>query len=1082
MKHFLLACFAAFCLSANAQKDYSRTYDSDSIINTGVGLHDQEKYDDAVNQYERVVANDPQFLRAQYEKAISLSASEKTDALRAHFEKLYGEKRMAEYPGLYTLYGSFLSDQKEYDRSAKIFREGEQYQPNSSNFLFNMAVLYIRKEEYQTAVDLLKRVIMLNPSHASAHYMLGLMAYENGKIVEGTLCMVSYLALAPDGRYAKDAILKLNSKYSQNFVGPSKVTFSEKGDDFKEMETVLRSQLPLKSAYKVKSDIDDVCIRQAQAVMEYAAGHKMGEGFFETIYIPWVADMYKRGQFENFSYFMLISLEENLGKKLTSHKKEITAYIEQYVAQHFWNEFGKRRQEHFGKVQDVIITVENGVPNMVGPRTNGKNDGMFKLLNRDGKVIGELQYKAGVGEGLQKYYDEKGILLKESSYANDELNGEMREYYENGNLKSIQNYKNGKLHGDLSSFFYNGGKMCELHFSEDQREGVQVCYYQNGTKKNEWPIKNGKTDGTYLSYNKAGDLTAKYQYVDDQLDGDYLEYYDGKTLKTEGKYSKGIVVGSIKTYYPNKTLQEETFYENGKIKRSVSYATNGKMENEALYDAKGELESYAYYDWNEKKYFVEKYKNGEVKTATQYTRDKPDGYEVSKKPYVICDYYGETTAKGDMGKTGKEREWQYFYSSNVLRSKELFDKGEREGQRYDYARDGKLTSALFYSKGKVNGIAERYNGGAMTQSVYYLDGEQNGPFQTYYPDGKVSGEGFYVEGEMQYGRYYYLQSGKINTKITYYDDDAIKAERYGADGVKESEFDFKNKTGKFGEKFYGGLTKTNIDFVNGKRNGKYVFSDKYDNPIAETHYLNGEETGVSRMYHASNKLASEGTYYNGDYHGTVRSYDLAGNLMAVENYAYGDNYGPYEGYFYNGKKMHECQLFDGERDGEMKYYNLAGEHIVSLLYENGRLLGYLRKNAAGAVADRIELKTETGDIISKYPNGKTAFSVKAVKGLWDGNLSIFGADGKPEVSINYANGRREGEHVEYYADGKPYKRERFRNDELDGKLEYFDAAGKMLLTAEYANAERHGDFKMYNNGTLLFTKKYDSDELVAISK
>ena len=94
------------------------------------------------------------------------------------------------------------------------------------------------------------------------------------------------------------------------------MVFSTSGDNFEELETILRNQLPLRKAYKLKTEIDDVIMRQMQAVMEYSLEHKMDNGFFETTYLPWIKDVVAKKQFEGFSYYMLLGLEEKLGKEI----------------------------------------------------------------------------------------------------------------------------------------------------------------------------------------------------------------------------------------------------------------------------------------------------------------------------------------------------------------------------------------------------------------------------------------------------------------------------------------------------------------------------------------------------------------------------------------------------------------------------------------------------------------------------------------------------------------------------------------------------------------------------------------------
>jgi len=580
MNKILFILLFGYFSSSYSQTDYSFVYNNDLILKNGVSLYEAEKYADAIKEYEKISKVDPKFLNAQYEKAMALSALDKKEELKAFFEDLYNKNLMPEFPTLYTLYGSFLSDQKLYEQSEKIFKEGEKYLPNSSNFLYNFAILYIRKEESQKSVDLLERIITNDPNHGSSHYLLGAIAIDNGKIVEATLAMMSYLMIAPEGIYAEKAILNLNSKYGENYLGDNKLVFSKSGDNFEDIEVILRNQLPLKPAYKVKSDLDDVIIRQIQAVAEYSLEHKMGDGFFETIYIPWIKDMMEKQRFEAYSYYILQGMQEKIGKKLTSKKKIVTDFNDNYVLGGFWNSFGKRKVNLFGSQQEVIVSIKNRVPYLIGAQINGKSEGKYKYLNEDGNLAGELNFKNNELDGYQKYFDEKGNLTEEKSFKNGKVDGTRTAYYSNGLISVIENYKDDVLNGIGTSYYVNGGKQCEVNFINGEREGKLTCIYPNGSPKIEGNYVKGKLNGPYLSYNEVGDLTESYSCINDLIDGKYVEYYDGKSVKSEAVYANGKIQDSYKSYYSNSALEKENTYEGGKIKKSVNYFSNGKKSTE----------------------------------------------------------------------------------------------------------------------------------------------------------------------------------------------------------------------------------------------------------------------------------------------------------------------------------------------------------------------------------------------------------------------------------------------------------------------------------------------------------------------
>lgn len=1085
MKKTLLLLLFVSSFTVLAQKEYTSTYDSDQIIQKGIALYEEEKYDDAINQFDRISKVDPIYITAQYEKAMAMMALEKKAEVAVLFDELFRTERMPEEPNLYTLYGSFLSDAKEYTKAESIFKAGEKHMANSTNFLYNYAILKYRMEDKQGAVDLLKKIITINPNAASAHYLLGVICMENGKITEGSLALMSYLIISPTGSKAQDAIVTLNKKFGENFLDKNTLVFSKSGDDFEEIETILRNQLPLKKAYKSKSDIDDVITRQVQAIVEYAADHKIGDGFFETIYIPWVKDLAQKNQYEGYSYYMLLSMEESIGKPLTSKKKIITDFYKNYVdGTSFWSQFAKRKLEHFGKEEEVVISISNSRPFLVGKIVNGKKEGKYKVLGEFGNINGELNVANDELEGVQKYYNKKGILVDEKNYKTSKLNGTNTAYYENGQIKTQENYKDDKTNGTSFSMHVVGGKQCEGNFVDGERDGKFTCYYANGTKRNEIMYSKGKINGTYTTFNAVGDVTGLYNYANDELDGKFTTYYNGKILKSEAVYSKGKLQGSYKSYFINGVLEEEIIYENGKIKKSIEYYENGKKSLESIYDENEKLQTYIYYNSNGELYYQENFKGGELRTVLQYSRGNPKPVEtnITKKAFSIKDLDGKTLLTGEYFKGERTGEWKSFYKNGTLKNKKLYKDNDLDGLSYFYQKNGSLQNIINYSKDSISGLHETYENDKIIKEFIYSRNDRNGPYKIYYSDGSLKEEGIYYNDELYNYRFYYWMNGAIKKKEKYAEDELLSVEVFSTSGKKESEFDFRNKTGKFTINYHNGAEIHSFELVNGKYNGKYTIKDKSNAFIFEGNYVNGVQHGNSKNYSPLGSVIYENNYYSGFANGMEKSYDLVGNQKYDEENLFGTEYGKSIRYYVNKSKIFEYNRVNGDVEGEYKYFNSKGAPILILGYEYNELKYYIKCNAAGELTERVPIIDETASIESKYANGKIAMAVNFVKGVKDGKYLINNAEGKPEVELTYKMNNMHGERKEYYPNGNVYRIERFVNNNYNGTQEYYKEDGKIWLKAEYKDDELHGNTLIYTNGVLSITKKYDSNELLEISK
>ena len=1084
MKHLFISLAFMVTATLSAQTDYAAVYNSKVFIQNGVKLYEEEKYDAAIKEYQKVDALDPEYGSAQYEIALALSASEKKEELKAHFEKLYKTKWMKKLPTLYTLYGSFLSDGEKYEESEKMFKEGLQFIPNSTNHQYNLAILYYRAKKTQECIDILKRIVSQNPNSASSHYLLGAVALENGKIAEGSMALLSYLMIAPTGKFAKNAVFKLNAKMGENYLEKSKFVFSKTGDNFEELETILRNQLPLRSAYKIESKIDDAVTRQVQAILEYSQNHKMGDGFFETTYLPWLKSVADQKQIEGFSYYILMGLEEELGKSLLAQKKKILQFSEDYIGNDFWNVFARRKMNLFGEEKEVIVYLDEGLPNLIGTVVNGKKEGKFKLLNEFENLSGELQFADNELNGLQKYFNNEGKVYEEKSYANGKLNGKRTVYYSNGNISLEENYKEDKLEGKSTSYHVAGGINCDGSFTNGEINGSLTCYYPTGTKKNESTYVNGKLEGVYNTYNKMGDLSSTETYKNGELEGKYFKYYDGKTIQEEAEYKAGKVVNSFKKYYTNGKVEEDFLYLDGKLTASSEYYATGVKSGESVYNEKGELMSTSYFNPSGEKYYDEVYNSKEIKLIRQYSRDNPKPTEINlaRKSFEIKTLDGKVVATGAFEKGRRNGEWKFQSEAGNLEAITAFVKGEREGITKNYSKNGLINSISFYAKDTLQGRNEIFTDRGLKKIYNYRNGNLNGPYKVFYSDGNILNQGFYDEDELEGDRITYSQSGQVMSVENMYRNITLSTDYYNTKGELESTLVYDHKSGAVTQSINNGAFTSSFELKNGFLNGKYLRKDKNNKTILEGDYKCGSPINVYKEYGPNDTILLEQTYYNGLINGVSKNYDLTGHLKITSEYNFGVENGKTIRYYHNKSKMYEYNQQNDLKEGNFTYFNLKGEALMTIFFLDDAPVYYLKKSNSGELSEKVLIVNQTGTLTSNYPNGKVALQITFDKGNKQGDFVINNEQGKPEYKAFYKDDVVHNDRIEYYANGAVYLKEHFVNNDYEGVQEYYKEDGKPWIKAEYKNDELHGKTQIFTNGVLTVTKKYDSDYLVEIIK
>ncbi|MBP6758756.1 MAG: hypothetical protein KA133_05845, partial [Flavobacterium sp.] len=424
----------------------------------------------------------------------------------------------------------------------------------------------------------------------------------------------------------------------------------------------------------------------------------------------------------------------------------------------------------------------------------------------------------------------------------------------------------------------------------------------------------------------------------------------------------------------------------------------------------------------------------------------------------------------------------HHFISGTERLQEFYIQGNQNGLSRDYNKNGSINAIKNYSNDTLNGLYEVYENAKLDRSYSYEKGLQNGPYKTFYTDGSLKSEGFRINGGTNFEKLGYWQNGTISKREQYIEDALTSYETYNSKGVKESSFDCKNKTGKFTISNNSGATFVTNELVNGELNGKLLEKDKFNNPITETEFINGQRHNTYKEYTPLGTIYRESTFYSGQLNGLDKVYDIVGNLRYSNENTFGDESGKLTRFYHNKSKMQECNQLNSSIEGDFTYFNQKGEPILIIGYQDNIIKYYIKKNKTGELNEKVDVMDETAEMASCYPNGKTAISIKYVKGNAEGKLTINNELGKPEYEANYTNNLLNGKRVEYYANGNVYKKENFINGDFEGLQEFFKEDGKPWLAAEFKNDELQGNVLIYNEGKLTTTKKYDSNELVEIIK
>lgn len=1065
MKNRLLSLF--FLLSIPT---FAQTYSADQYLKEGMELHGKSQYNDAINSYKKVHASDPLYHTAQYEIINSLLADGKKESALQLSTELYEKNLQKQFPTFLAIYGTVLSENEQYEKAHKIYNEGLDINPRSTHLLFNKAIVYIKQDKKQEAIDLFKKVNDIDPTHTSALYNLGIIALEDGKIVEGSLALMTYLLFEPYSYNSKNALIALNKKYHQNYSNKSILKYSETGDDFKELEQMLQAQVQYNKNYKLKINIDDIAIRNMQIIIDYFENHTFKDGYFEN---KFGKNFQKIAQSQNTNHYLMTSLltiSDNFEKEFSKNEKDIKNYIETYLKKEIYENHTIGSFE--GKKYKVIR--DNGEKVFIPINEKNEYEGIGYVENTLGALRATLTYKNNNLEGKKTYYFDNGLTSFTEHFKKGEIEGLSERYARNG--KKLMEYYAVKdiANGAYKRFYPTGGLECEGNFVDDNYNGETKCYFPDGTIQTIVNYKNGTLHGPFKKYNESGKIIIEAQYKDDQIDGFYKEYYHDGVLKQEAIYQNGKPVSNT-NYYPNKNIKSSYTYQNGKLNTIEYFTYDGQIYKRETYDGKEEYSLVESFGKNKEKYQTHHFKNGNYSHSEYNLSNINSSKSKSKNSYINYNSLGIIVTEGNFSKTKPVGTWNYYDQLGLLISKNTFDSDGNYLKTEGFLNNGDKDFTVQYKDGQYYGLYEDFWNNKTKFTQYYDENGLNGPEVSYYDNGITKAEGFYVNNNLSYDLKYYTLDGVLFNKNYYINDKIVESTFYLTD--KENSFDFYGKTGTF-KLNISPLVSKEFSLKNGVYDGKVI--EKANQIIlSETNYKNGALNGVQKFYGIHSKLDYELQYINGSKHGELRNYDENGSLKTVSNYEWDKEQGLRTSFLVNGKKYTEYTNIENEKHGVQYFYGGTDEPIASVEYHYGTPISYQVLDVNGILSQKKDITEQPIKIESFYANGKKALEIHFKNRMYDSNYTIYYTNGNKALDVNYINGRLEGKETMYYENGSVYSEKNFKNHKLDGIVTFYDKNNSKIIESNYKEDYLHGEYKIYENNKIKHKYVYNTDILVS---
>jgi tetratricopeptide (TPR) repeat protein len=193
---------------ADRKKIEARNAAIRGAFDEGVKLGNEGKYDEAIAKFNEVIASLPKCTECYANIGEFYSRKKEYDQAEAAYKKALeiNPSFAPAYSGLATLYNQQKKFKEAQEMSALATKNTTEGGGTvSAETLFNQGAIAWNSNNFKEAEEKFAAAVKTKPEYADAHFMLGKVYINLGKLAEAAAEFETYLKLAPNGSNAKEA-------------------------------------------------------------------------------------------------------------------------------------------------------------------------------------------------------------------------------------------------------------------------------------------------------------------------------------------------------------------------------------------------------------------------------------------------------------------------------------------------------------------------------------------------------------------------------------------------------------------------------------------------------------------------------------------------------------------------------------------------------------------------------------------------------------------------------------------------------------------------------------------------------------
>ena len=314
------------------------------LINKGIKSHDEGNYRAAVGFYKKALLINSRSSHANYEIASSYFALKDYKNTIKHSDYVIDAK--SGYEDLaYIIKGSALDFMGKPAEAVKTYKEGLKKYTSNHLLYYNLAITSFNLKAYEDAEGALQHALKLNPSHASSHFLLGLLMITLEKRVQGMMAIYNYLLLEPKDKRTASALKALEEEWERGVTKESEQKLSITVPGKKDTDEFNTAELMLDLLAASKDNETNKGKTAPQLFVEntHSFFTILGEmkkdkrGFWWNFYVDYFSTLAANKHTEAFCYYITQSNEKVYAQWVQDNLPKFEAFsgwYQQYLHKH----------------------------------------------------------------------------------------------------------------------------------------------------------------------------------------------------------------------------------------------------------------------------------------------------------------------------------------------------------------------------------------------------------------------------------------------------------------------------------------------------------------------------------------------------------------------------------------------------------------------------------------------------------------------------------------------------------------------------------------------------------------------------